>query len=146
MGNGFSLEKGLTKPKIEIKTPKSFKPCKIVFNFSFVTDDKKYGFRSKGFDQKVQKKFMERMVFLSSVDFDVLLGLPRESGLETISEDKVHFRVDTEFKSSGRHQDCLNDFWVFRLNKLGRVIGKIFDKTFYILCIDTTFDAYDHGA
>lgn len=145
MGNSFSLKKSKSS-KIEIKSPENFQPSKIVFNFSFITGDKKYGVKSKGFNQNVQKKFMDKVVYLSSIDFDVVLGLPREKGLESINEDKVHFRVNSEFKSSGRHQDCLNDFWVFRLNRLGRVIGKIFDKTFYILCIDTTFDAYDHGS
>ncbi|MEJ6356101.1 hypothetical protein WJM93_01865 [Lactiplantibacillus plantarum] len=145
MNSSFSLDKG-ENSKIEIKIPKRFQPSKMVFNFSFITGDKKYGVKNRGFNQRVQKKFMDKLVFLSSIDFDVVLGLPKEEGLEAINAENVHFRVNSDFKLSGRHQDCLNDFWFFRLNQLGRVIGKIFDKTFYILCIDTTFDAYEHGS
>lgn len=146
MSKGFSLTSKNSKPQIRVKTPENFQPSRMAFNFSFVSEDKKYGFNGKGIDQKVRKKFVEKVLFLSSSEFDVILGLPKASGLESIAENQVHFRVKADFKSSGRHQDCLDGFWVFRLNKLGRVIGKIFDKTFYILCIDTAFDAYDHGS
>lgn len=146
MTKDFSINSNEKKPKIEVKTPQYFQPSRLTFNFSFLTDDKKYNFDGKGFNKPVQKKLIDKIVNLSGEDYDIIMSFPKEIGFEKLDDNIVKFRLNSEFKDSGRHQDCLDGFWIFRLSKLGRVIGKIFDKTFYILCIDTTFDTYKHSS
>jgi hypothetical protein len=119
---------------------------RFTFNFSFITSDKKYSLsgRSKT-DAKVHKKLLEKIEALSKEDKAVIMGLTKEQGIEAIPVDEVKFRLNREFISSQRSKDGGDLYWVFRLNTLGRVIGKIYDNIFYVLAIDTTFDAYDHG-
>ncbi|EFR61246.1 hypothetical protein LBJG_01772 [Lactobacillus jensenii 1153] len=68
----------------------------------------------------------------------------KEQGLELMPEDQVKLRIKQEFKTSGRYDECDDDYWVFRLSKKGRVIGKISDNIFYILAVDPKFDLYKH--
>ena len=46
--------------------------------------------------------------------------------------------VNLYYKKAGE------EYWVFRLSKLGRVICKRIETTFYIIAIDTKFDLYEH--
>lgn len=63
---------------------------------------------------------------------------------ERIPEHEIKLVVDPEFIQSKRYQECLREFWVFRLAKSGRVIGKLQTTTFYVLGVDTSFDLYQH--
>lgn len=119
---------------------------RFVFNFSFLTKDKDYNLSkdSKSVNSKVKVKLLERIEALSQEEKTVVLNLPREQGLERLPEEEVSIRVNAEFRSSGRWEECNHYFWIFRLNKLGRVIGTINDNVFYILAIDTKFDTYKH--
>jgi len=132
------------KPTIDIKKAIEFEPSRLTFNFSFITRDRKYNFSSKGCNKNVKNNILDKIVRLSSESFVSILGWPREQGIERMPESDVGISINPEFISSKRHASCLEDLWVFRLSKHGRIIGKIQDKTFYVLAIDTTFDAYKH--
>lgn len=58
--------------------------------------------------------------------------LPKETGLERLHESYVDLRVHGDFINSGRNELCGDKYWIFRLNKLGRVIGKIDNEVFFI--------------
>jgi hypothetical protein len=131
------------QPKIII--PRHFTQTKLTFNFSFLTHDKKYNFSNKGFNKNVKSVFLNTLLRLSSDDLVAIFSYPRETGLERMDESEMHFSLNAEFSRSDRDKDCLDGMWIFRMNNKGRVIGKIQNTTFYIMCIDTSFDVYDHG-
>lgn len=120
---------------------------RLAFNFSFLTKDSKYNLdsSSKTINKKVRLKLLDRIYQLSQNDIISVMGYSKEQGFEKISEDNVKISVNSEFKASNRHQECDDGYWVFRLGKLGRVIGKKNDNIFYVLSIDASFDQYDHG-
>ena len=91
-------------------------------------------------------KLLERIYQLSQEDIVRILGYDKQQGLEQIPEEKVRLRIHPEFKSSKRYDECDDDFWVFRLGKLGRVIGKKNKNLFYVMSIDASFDQYNHGS
>lgn len=132
------------KPKVNVPSKGTFKPTKLMFNFSFITSQRKYNLDSKGITSKVKAKLVERLFFLSTEDFDALLGFSKEKGLECLDDNIVHYRINQDFIKTGRINYCLDGTWVFRLSNMGRVLGKISNKVFYVLCIDTSFDAYKH--
>lgn len=114
---------------------------RIVFNFSFVTSKKGYGLDN--LDGKTLKKLFEVMQKLSSEKLTIVKTWPRQDGIEVI--DKLKYSViSSEFDNSERSKKCLDGYRVFRISKLGRVIGKMYENTFYILAIDTRFNLYDH--
>lgn len=120
---------------------------RLVFNFSFLTPDKKYNLssNSKTINDKVRRKLLEKIVLLSQDPKPVIMALKKESGLEEIPEKQIKFfRKHPDFVNSNRNNECGESCWVFRLNKLGRVIGKMHDNIFYIIKIDTDFKSYDH--
>lgn len=123
----------------------SHKVSRLAFNFSFFTKDKDYNLNSKLITHKVKNKLLEKILSLSEEDKVIILNRSKEQGLELLPEDEVNLRVNPEFKSSGRFANCEEDYWIFRLNKLGRVVGKINKNIFYILAIDVKFDLYNHG-
>lgn len=112
----------------------------IVFNFSFI--DKNLGLDR--LETRTAKKFFERIGSLSTLSIDKLLQIKKEQGLEFVPDKQVKLTVSQEFMQSGRHHDCHKDMCVFRLNKEGRVIGKLQDNIFYVLGVDTDFKAYKH--
>ena len=120
---------------------------RFVFNFSFLTQDKKYNLdaRSKTINHKVRVKMLERIWQLSQNDIVEVMAYPREQGFEKIPAADVRLSVHPELKNSHRDEECDTDYWVFRLSKLGRVISKRNDNILYIMSIDASFDQYDHG-
>lgn len=120
---------------------------RFVFNFSFLTQDKKYNLdpHSKTINPKVRVKMLERIWQLSQNDIVEVMAYSKKQGFEKIPVGKVHLAVNPEFKNSHRDEECDADYWVFRLSKLGRVISKRNDNILYIMSIDTSFDQYDHG-
>ncbi|KRK86266.1 hypothetical protein FD17_GL002089 [Lentilactobacillus sunkii DSM 19904] len=94
----------------------------------------------------MKSTFLNTLLRLSSDDLVAIYNYPKETGLEKMDESKMRFSLNTEFSNSDRDKDCLDGLWVFRMNTKGRVIGKIQNTTFYIMCVDTSFDAYDHGS
>lgn len=121
---------------------------RFAFNFSFLTKDSKYNLDSRGktITNKVKLKLLERVYQLSQEDIVKILGYSKKQGLEKIPEDEVKLRVHSDFKSSNRYKECEDDYWVFRLGKLGRVIGKKNANIFYVMSIDASFDQYNHGS
>lgn len=121
---------------------------RFAFNFSFLTQDSKYNLdkSSKTIGKGVRLKLLDRINQLSQNDKVVILNLDRREGLEKLLESNVKLRIHPDFKSSKRYDECDDDFWVFRLAKLGRVIGKINENIFYIMSIDASFDQYNHGS
>lgn len=73
-----------------------------------------------------------------------VLNLFREDGIERLDEDSVKISVNKEFVESKRNSECDRGYWIFRLNKAGRVIGKRNANIYYILAIDSQFKAYKH--
>lgn len=135
----------LKKKKNKVKVGLHFQPDRLAFNFSFLTEERKYNLNSKGINKNVTNALVKKLYFLSQKDLTTTLYLPKETGLERL-DIEMRFRQHSDFSKSGRELDCWDGYWCFRLNKLGRVIGKITGTTFYVLCIDTSFDAYDHGS
>lgn len=126
-------------PKIE-KAPQE----RIAFNFSFLTPDKKYNYEGSS-DKKMKLKLLDKIYFLSQKDMiDLLSHDDKYSGLEKLDESEVKVRINPEFKKK-RYNLCEDGFWIFQLNRLGRVIGKKYKNIFYIMSIDTKFKQYSHG-
>ncbi|MEE8850367.1 hypothetical protein [Lacticaseibacillus paracasei] len=118
---------------------------RLTFNFSFLTADKKYSIAGLSHeDSKIHKKILERIEALSRRDKTLIFIDGKESGLETLPQEEVHFRLNSEYIDSKRDAQAGTKYWVFRLNKQGRVIGKIIGNIFYVLAVDTSFDAYRH--
>lgn len=135
----------------EKSNPKRIKNAhtsRFAFNLSFLTRDSKYNLDSRGntIDNRVRLKLLERIYQLSQEDIVRILGLNKKQGLEKIPEEKVRLRIHSDFKSSNRYKECEDDYWVFRLGNLGRVIGKKNSNIFYVMSIDASFDQYDHGS
>lgn len=115
---------------------------KFTFNFSFITTRKEYNIRNC--EPKVKKKLLEKLESLSSDDIVAIMALPREQGMEIMSENEVNISPNSDFISSGRAKKAHDGYYIFRLNTLGRVIGKVIENVFYIIAIDTKFDLYKH--
>ena len=123
---------------------RKYQDQRLTFNFSFLTADKTYNLSKC--DKKVKSKLVERIENLSQEDVTAVLNRKKEVGLEKIPNDEINgLRVHNVFKDT-RESECNKDFWVFRLSKLGRVIGKMKKNIFYILAIDTKFRLYNHGS
>lgn len=119
---------------------------RLAFNFSFLTSATQYNLKknNKNVNNKIRLKLLEKIATLSEEDKILVLNRPKEQGLELMPEEQVKLRVNQEFKDSGRYDECDDDYWVFRLSKKGRVIGKISDNIFYIQAVDPKFDLYKH--
>ena len=120
---------------------RKYHTSRLAFNFSFLTPVSKYNLdkNSKTVNNKVKLKLLDKIRELSQEDIVAVLGYNKYQGLERIPEEKVRLRIHPEFKRSKRYDECDDDYWVFRLGKLGRVIGK------RNMSIDASFDQYDHG-
>jgi hypothetical protein len=88
---------------------------------------------------------IDRLRELSQDDLVTVLGYDKKQGLEKIPVKAVKLRVNPEFRTSGRFDNCEEGYWVFRLGKLGRVIGKKNENIFYLMSIDASFDQYQHN-
>ncbi|WP_056995600.1 hypothetical protein [Limosilactobacillus equigenerosi] len=118
---------------------------RLTFNFSFLTEEKGFNLnKNNGVSREARLKLLEKIQFLSVQDKADIMMLPKETGLERLHESYVDLRVHGDFINSGRNELCGDKYWIFRLNKLGRVIGKIDNEVFYILAIDTKFKLYKH--
>ena len=123
---------------------RKYQDQRVTFHFSFLTADKTYNLSKC--DKKVKSKLVERIENLSQEDVTAVLNRTKEVGLEKIPNDEITgLRIHNVFKDT-RESECNKDFWVFRLSRLGRVIGKMNKNIFYILAIDTKFKLYDHGS
>lgn len=141
--------KNFQSPSFPKKTKiKLHHTSRFAFNFSFLTKDSKYNLDNRGntINSKVRLKFLERICQLSQEDIVKVLGYNKKQGLEKITEAEVRLRIHSDFKSSDRYKECEDDYWVFRLGSLGRVLGKKNSNIFYVMSIDATFDQYDHGS
>lgn len=136
--NGPNLN---TKQKIK-PTHKEY----LTFNFSFLSKNSNNNLdkNSKKINKRVRLKLLERISSLSERNIVEVLALRKEEGLERIDEDQVNFPINKEFINSKRHLECDDGYWIFRLNNLGRVIGKKNRNIYYLLTIDTDFKAYKH--
>lgn len=115
---------------------------RFTFNFSFITNKKEYDISHR--EPRVKKKLLEKLEFLSSNDMVAIMALPREKGIEIMAENDVKISPHTDFIGSGRADKSQDGYYIFRLNKLGRVVGKVIENIFYITAIDTKFDLYEH--
>lgn len=135
--------KNLDKPdkKVSLKE-RNVVAEKFTFNFSFITNKKDYDISHR--EPKVKKKLLDKLEFLSSHDIVAIMALPKEQGIEIMAEDDVDISPNSDFISSGRADKAQDGYYIFRLNQLGRVIGKVIENIFYITAIDTKFDLYKH--
>lgn len=137
--SSYDPTKKFENPKIE-KAPQE----RLAFNFSFLTPDKKYNYEGSK-DKKMKLKLLDKIYFLSQKDMiDLLSHDDKYSGLEKLDDSEVSIRINPEFKKK-RYDLCEDGFWIFQLNRIGRVIGKKYKNIFYIMSIDTKFKQYDHG-
>lgn len=117
---------------------------KIAYNFSYLSKDKDYILDKS--DKKEKIKLLERMLYFSNMDKIEATGLDKRKGFELIEESECKAHIDSEFKKSGRDDECENKLYIFRLGRDARVIGKFNDNILYILFIDKHLKAYDHGS
>lgn len=120
---------------------------RLVFNFSFLTTEKKYNLdpNSPKINDKIRLKLLERIYQLSQSDFIDVLNMDRKIGLEKIPEKEMKkFHLHPEFIRTKRTDKCDDQCWIFRLGNKGRVLGKMNDNLFYIVKIDTDFGSYKH--
>lgn len=137
--SSYDPTKKFENPKIE-KAPQE----RLAFNFSFLTPDKKYNYEGSK-DKKMKLKLLDKIYFLSQKDMiDLLSHDDKYSGLEKLDDSEVNIRINPEFKKK-RYDLCEDGFWIFQLNRIGRVIEKKYKNIFYIMSIDTKFKQYDHG-
>lgn len=139
------------KENASVSTPnqvfiRRYESSRLTFNFSFLTEDIDYNLskKNKHLNNKVKLKLLDKIKLLSEEDMALLFCKSKEQGLELLPEAQVSLKINNEFKNSSRYDKCKDGFFVFRLNKLGRVIGKIDNSIFYILAIDTKFELYKH--
>jgi len=117
---------------------------RLVFNFSFLTHDRKYGLESRQFSKDIKSTFLTNLSRLSQAPFEQILLLDKRHGLERLPQEQVNFSMNQDFVKSGRFEACLTGLWIFRLNTKGRVIGMVLNETFYILAFDLSFSTYRH--
>lgn len=130
-----------SEEKIQLRN--NYKPKKLAFNFSFLTRNKKYNFKT--IDKATKAKIVDKIEYLSSEDFFVISSTwPKEKGIEKLDENEISISMNPDFFDGKREKFCDDYFWVFRLSKKGRVIGKLLNNVFYVVGIDTTFDSYKH--
>ena len=130
-----------SEEKIQLRN--NYKPKKLAFNFSFLTRNKKYNFKT--IDKATKAKIVDKIEYLSSEDFFVISSTwSKEKGIEKLDENEVSISIHPDFFDGNRENFCDNYFWVFRLSKKGRVIGKLLNNAFCFVGIDTTFDSYKH--
>ena len=72
-----------------IKIKKGYKPTRLSFNFSFLTDERKYNLSSKSVDKVVKSKIIDKIAFLSSEDKVMVLNYEKHMGHEKIDEEQV---------------------------------------------------------
>lgn len=117
----------------------------LTFNFSYISLERCFNYNHCNKNHK--SSFFDAIMRLSSESKTLVLSLPKETGLENMSEDDVHFKENRHFSESGRDRECEDGYWVFRFGgRKHRCIGKICDNVFYVLCIDTDLKSYDHGS
>lgn len=137
--------KNFSGPNFPRKAPiKKHHVSRLAFNFSFLTQEKDYNLKSKKLSKDIRLKLLERISSLSEDDKVLVMNRPKEQGLESLPEESINLHINSNFKDSGRYDECDEHYWVFRLSKKGRVIGKISDNIFYILAVDPKFDLYKH--
>lgn len=117
---------------------------RLAFNFSFLTPDRNYNLQGKQIEKNIKAKLLDKIYYLSQKDIvDLFSHDDKYNGLEKLPESEVSLRFHPLFKKT-RYDDCETGFWVFQLNKKGRVIGKKNRNLFYIMSIDTKFKQYQH--
>ncbi|MCT3341652.1 hypothetical protein EFP49_02305 [Lactobacillus johnsonii] len=138
--------KGFSSPNLPARPQIKHHTSRLAFNFSFLTNATQYNLKknNKNVNNKIRLKLLEKIATLSEEDKVLILNRPKDQGLELLPEEQVKLRINQEFKDSGRYEECDDNYWVFRLSKKGRVIGKISDNIFYILAVDPKFDLYKH--
>ncbi|MCZ9311620.1 hypothetical protein PAF15_06660 [Weissella koreensis] len=116
---------------------------KIIFNFSFLTNDKK--FNIEGLEPNIHRMLLNKMVNLSIDDFINIKALPKKQGLEVIPSNSFKINpMTTNFSNTHRNEFYKDKYWVFRLSNQARVIGVMNRTIFYIFAIDTKFKMYKH--
>lgn len=142
----ITQSKGFSSPNFPKRPQIKHHTSRLAFNFSFLTNATQYNLKknNKNVNNKIRLKLLEKIATLSEEDKVLILNRPKEQGLELLPEEQVKLRINQEFKDSGRYEECDDNYWVFRLSKKGRVIGKISDNIFYILAVDPKFDLYKH--
>lgn len=118
----------------------------IVFNFSYMTKHKKYSMDVIKRDNKIKALLLDKLFELSIDDKVTILNLSKKRGFEKLHISQLKHDIHCREFSDERVEYLKNkdDFWVFRLGQLGRVIGQFHDHIFYVMAIDTKFDLYNH--
>lgn len=131
------------KPKIQII---KYKDQRFSFNFSFMTprDEFNLSKRGKHINKTIRVELINKIWRLSQDDINTVLSYPKKIGLESLPIDTIQIALNSEFEKSGRREDVDEFYWVFRLNKKGRVICMKQKHIIYIISIDKQFKQYQH--
>ncbi len=119
---------------------KCYEPTHIKFNFSFITYE-------ENFTEEYQLQFLKRIRELSSVTYLELSSWRKNIGIE-IEKIKIDKDISSGFFSGHRNIDD-GKYAIFRLYTndnpvLGRVIGRLINKVFYVFYIDIGGKLYNH--
>ena len=119
-----------------------YNPTHLKFNFSFIVLD-------DNFTEEYQIKFLERIRELSKYTYLEVLSWPKEKGIE-IEKLSLNKEIPPNFFSGESHRN-FNDgkYAIFRLYPnnnpiVGRIIGRLINKVFYIFYIDIGGKLYKH--
>lgn len=136
--------------KYELKDTEDnvFCPRFLRYNLSFVHED----FFS--LPEDIHKCFNETLKFISTQPWLVLKNQPKEVSNETIDIKQMrtpkmyspYVRLcGSNFTDNGRKLGNKRDIFRLRGTKLGRIIGIIFDFTYYVFYVDSEGECYNHG-
>lgn len=132
------------KPLISKVCTHCFAPTHLKFNFSFITYD-------ENFDDEYQIQFLKRIRELSSVPYLEMMNWNRKIGIE-VERVSINKQISPAFFDGNSHRNFdSGKFAIFRLYPndnpiLGRVIGCLINKIFYVFFIDIGGKLYNHGS
>ena len=132
------------KPLISKVCNHCFAPTHLKFNFSFITYD-------ENFDDEYQIQFLKRIRELSSVPYLEMMNWNRKIGIE-VERVSINKQISPSFFDGNSHRNFdSGKFAIFRLYPndnpiLGRVIGCLINKIFYVFFIDIGGKLYNHGS
>lgn len=88
----------------------------------------------------VKQSVIEKVIYLSQMQWVDIKALARENGFEKIEKDSFN-----KLPNIPKKFEAENQIVVFRLpSGQGRLIGYIEEDTFFVVWIDTKFNMYNH--
>ena len=133
------------------KQPKIIKPCTECFNPQYFKFNFTYMENIEHIEAQYKVQMLSRMIELSKSSFLSVSGFSKNIGFETEDISKLRFKKDIPhlFATRFSAKDYKNKLTIVRLYTndnpiLGRIIGVLINKVFYILFVDIGGKSYSH--